>query len=203
MTTAASLIAPALASGVAPLRRARAGAVRALGCAFALALGCATSSPSPADVATRQEALARTLDSLPVEATGESLVVRLAFGAEADLDLYVTDPAQETVYFGNSPSGGGGRLRDDRRCDAPAPRVETIVFEKRTRGLVRVGVDAPEACRDDVRAVPFVVELRAGELRLERRGLARPGRFEVIVLEAEVDGAPPRPRDAVIDRSVP
>jgi len=156
-----------------------------------MALGCASTGPSPAELAARHEALAQRLAAAPVEATGDSLVVRLAFDAEADLDLYVTDSAHETVYFGNSPSGSGGELLADLRCDAPAPRVETVVFAQRRRGAVRVGVDAPERCRKGVRLVPFVVEVRAGERRVLQRGVAVPGRFEVIALEIEVDGAAP------------
>ena len=78
----------------------------------------------------------------------------------------------------------------------PAPRVETVVFARRRRGVVRVGVDAPERCQKGVRLVPFVVELRAGERRVEQRGVAIPGRFDVIVLEVEVDGAAPVLRDS-------
>ncbi len=161
-----------------------------------MAFGCASAGPSSSDLAARHEALAQRLAPVPAEATADSLVVRLAFDAEADLDLYVTDSAHETVYFGNSPSGTGGELLADLRCDAPAPRVETVVFAQRRRGAVRVGVDAPERCRKGVRLVPFVVELRAGERRVVQRGVAVPGRFEVIVLEIEVDGAAPALRDA-------
>ena len=159
--------------------------------ACALALACASPGPSPEALAAEQTALAQVLAAPPERAAPGALVVRLAFGADADLDLYVTDAGHETVYFGNSPSTTGGELLADVRCEAPAPRVETIVFEHRRRGSVRVGVDAPEGCRESVRAVPFVVELRAGEQRIERRGIALPGRFEVIVLEAEVDGDTP------------
>jgi hypothetical protein len=154
-----------------------------------MALGCASSGPSPADLAARHESLARVLAAAPAEATADSLAVRLAFDAEADLDLYVTDSAHETVYFGNSPSGTGGELLADLRCDAPAPRVESVVFAQRRSGAVRVGVDAPERCQKGVRLVPFVVEVRAGERHVVQRGVAMPGRFEVIVLEIEVDGA--------------
>jgi hypothetical protein len=195
MKRAASPITLALASRPAWIRRHRARPLAAFGCglALSLSLACASTWPSASDVATRQDLLARELIASPAEATAESLVVRLAFDADADLDLYVTDPAQETVYFGNSPSGGGGRLLADQRCDAPTPRVETVVFARRTRGTVRVGVDAPEGCRDDVRAVPFVVDLRAGDQHVQQRGVAIPGRFEVIVLEVPVEGvaAPP------------
>ncbi len=159
--------------------------------AAGLLAGCgASDDPSPgraeAQLAEAQEALARSLASLPSGAASDSLVVRLAFGDDADLDLYVTEASQETVYFGNSPAAGG-ELLADLRCGASAPRVETVVFATRAAGRVRVGVDAPEACREDVRDAPFVVELWAGERRIERRGVASVGRFDVIVLEVDVD----------------
>jgi hypothetical protein len=59
-----------------------------------------------------------------------------------------------------------------------------------------VGVDTPERCQKGVRLVPFVVEVRAGERRALQRGVAIPGRFEVIVLEIEVDGAAPMLRNS-------
>jgi hypothetical protein len=190
---AASPIARGLAR--TPLRAGRAlRSVLTLLCASAL--GCASTGPSPAELAAHHEALAQLLASAPAEATADSLVVRLAFDADADLDLYVTDSAHETVYFGNSPSGTGGELLADLRCDAPSPRVETVVFAQRRPGAVRVGVDAPERCRKRVRLVPFVVELRAGERRVLQRGAAVTGRFEVIVLEIEVDGAGSSRRDS-------
>lgn len=152
------------------------------------ALGCAGGGPSAEEAAAQYLALERALEAAPaLESTG-GLVVRLAFGADADLDLYVTDAGHETVYFGNSPSATGGELLADLRCDAPVPRIETVRFEHRRAGGVRVGVDAPERCAGGLRAVPFVVELRAGTELTLRRGLAIPGRFDVIVLETVVSG---------------
>lgn len=161
--------------------------------AATLLVGCGASEDTPPGASDaldseRRETLIRALASQPAGGTSESLVVRLAFGEDADLDLYVTETSQETVYFGNSPAAGG-ELLGDLRCDSPAPRIETVFFARRAAGRVRVGVDAPEACREGVRETPFVVELWAGERRIERRGVASVGRFDVIVLEADVDGA--------------
>ncbi len=102
--------------------------------------------------------------------------MRLAFCEEADLDLYVTDPAQETVYFANAVSAAsGGALEADLRCDAPAPP-----------GRYRVGVDHPGRCGSRRGPVPFVVVAEFGAQRLERRGEVALGQFLPVVLEFEV-----------------
>lgn len=136
----------------------------------------ADSVPPPEAVEAAQRWLRES------EPPAGALVVRLAFDEGADLDLYVTGPLEETVYFGNTPTKVGGRLEADLRCDAPAPRIETVVFPTARPGRYRVGVDHPEACGRR-RPAPFAVELRstAGE-RLET-GVARPGEFEAIVFE--------------------
>jgi hypothetical protein len=116
------------------------------------------------------------------------LRVRLAFGAGADLDLFVSDPWAEAVYFANSPSASGGALEEDRRCEHPAPRFEIVRFEQPPPGRYRVGVDYAEAC-GKARPAPFVVELSYGAHRELRRGTLEPGRFEVIVMEFDLEAS--------------
>jgi len=130
-------------------------------------------------------ALAATRESEP-----SALTVRLAFGAGADLDLYVTGPDAEAVYYANSPGALGGALLEDRRCVHAAPRVETIRFPAPLRpGRYRVGVDYPHAC-DDARApAVFAVEIDAPGQHVERRGIVRHGVFEPIVVEIDHAGA--------------
>ena len=106
-------------------------------------------------------------------APGE-LRVELVFGAGADLDLYVTDPAQETVYFANTPlAGSGGRLEADLRCDAAAtPRIETVVFASAPPGRYRVGVDRAGTCEAGGSAAErFLVTVEFG--RAAARGARR------------------------------
>lgn len=114
-----------------------------------------------------------------------ALRVELVFGAGADLDLYVTDPAQETVYFANTPSrASGGRLEADRRCEAPAPRIETVVFASAPPGRYRVGVDHAGSCRGDAAAeAAFLIVVEAAGLRRELRGALEPQRFAPSLLE--------------------
>jgi hypothetical protein len=121
------------------------------------------------------------------------LSVRVAFDDVADLDLFVTDPMQESVYFANSPTRSGGRLIEDRRCLDPAPRVETVHFPNPIRGRYRVGVDFHRRCEDTSASGAarnegvYVVRVDEGERVLERSGMIVPGQFEVIVIEFDVD----------------
>jgi len=120
-------------------------------------------------------------------AGSDGLRVQLAFGAEVDLDLYVTDPFEETVYHGNTPSRSGGALVEDQRCLHPTPRVETIRFPAPLApGRYRIGVDYPRACDEARSPAPFAVAVDGPGGRTMQRGLARHQVFEPIVLELEI-----------------
>jgi hypothetical protein len=135
------------------------------------------------EVAALEQALARQR-----EPARGALRVSLAFGSEADLDLFVTGPRHESVYFANTPSVIGGTLEADLRCGATAPRLENVRFPAAPPGVYRVGVDFPEPCREGVDVVPFAVAVtRGGEgVLAATRGIIRPGEFFSIVLEFEV-----------------
>jgi hypothetical protein len=157
-----------------------------------VALGC---TGLPGAEARRLAALDREAGELATAlaaggapAGADALRVRLAFGAAADLDLYVTDPAAETVYFANTASQSGGALERDVRCEDPAPRVETVTFPAAPPGRYRVGVDYPQPCGADADPVAFAVSVEHRGTQREQRGVARPGRFEVIVVEFELPG---------------
>lgn len=157
--------------------RHHATAARGFALAAALALGHAGCAFSPEQ--------APDLPTHAAPAAG-ALRIELAFGQDADLDLYVTDPLQETVYFANTPSQQGGVLLADRRCDAPAPRIETVVFDRPPPGRYRVGVDYPRRCRLIGAPVPFTVRVDAGTLQLEQRGEIRFPTFLPTVLEFDL-----------------
>ena len=126
--------------------------------------------------------------------TKGTLEVRLVFGEAADLDLFVSDPRQEALYFGNNPSLGGGRLDVDRRCDAAAPRVEIARFQGARPGRYRVGVSYDRECGFRRDPVPFEIFVEADGLSLSRQGVVDPGEFEHIVLEFDLPPAV-RPED--------
>jgi hypothetical protein len=121
-------------------------------------------------------------------AAAHDVRVRLEFGGEADLDLFVTDPMHEEIYFANSRSRLGGVFEADRRCEDPAPRVETVRFSPAPAGRYRVSVDFPIRCRPGIEAVPYrvIVEANGEEQRVE--GTAHFGRLERVVLEFEAAG---------------
>ena len=173
-----------------------------------LVLGCAPSRPisplqrQPSEAparegfdANQQERLARlraALDAPVRPDLAAGLLVRLAFDEAADLDLFVTDPRQESVYFANSPTRSGGRLVADRRCADPPPRIEAIHFPAALPGRYRVGVDFHGRCqatslsREEEEQGIYVVRIRVGERVLESAGMVTPGRFEVIVTEFDL-----------------
>jgi len=155
--------------------------------------GCAlfreSESARQARLLTEGDALAAALvASAPAPLAPGALRVRLAFGAGADLDLYVTDPLQETVYFANNPSRAGGRLERDLRCDDSAPRIETVTFPDPHPGVYRVGVDFPESCERSRDPVAFAVVVEQdGRVLAEQRSGIMPLYFAPIVLETRAE----------------
>ena len=118
------------------------------------------------------------------------LLVQLAFGAEADLDLYVTDPLLETVYFANHESKSGGRISDDVRCDEQTLRLEEVWFDAPIPGRYRVGIDYPERCDGSKEAAAYVVSVLQNGKRKEVSGSVSLRQFEVIVLEFSLEIEP-------------
>lgn len=115
------------------------------------------------------------------------LRVRLAFPASADLDLFVTGPLEESVYFANERSKIGGELERDVRCDASGrPRVETVRFPEPPPGRYRVGIDFPSRCDSGSEPVAFTVMLEHGADEKTQTGIIRPHDFLTIVLEHHV-----------------
>lgn len=159
-----------------------------LGALVAGGCGSETSpaaAPSWTDAARGEvEVLEAQLEAAAPAAAGE-VRVQLAFGAGADLDLYVTGPLQETVYYANTPSAIGGELGEDKRCGHPEPRVETTRFPAHLPGRYRVGVDYAHGCGQRA-PVPFALLIDADGKRVPLRGLAAYQVFEPIVLEFEV-----------------
>ncbi len=160
-----------------------------------LALGLAagsTAPPAPADAASttvpwtselleRAEALAATLAEAPSAPDG-TLRVRLAFEDAVDLDLFVSDPLQETVYFANDRSGSGGVLEEDMRCEIPGPRIESVSWNPPIAGRYRVGVDFPRRCDGGTGGpAPFAIAVERGGSRTLQRGVIEAGIFLPIV----------------------
>ena len=159
-----------------------------------VAAGCSHRAP---------QALApRAPRALPAPALA-GLVVQLVWEAPVDLDLYVTDPTWESLYFANNPSRSGARLVRDVRCadvrDTTGVFVEVAHLETPAAGPYRVGVDFIDGCGaagEDLERVSFRVAAVAGPAQLTAVGVLRVQEFQPMVLEFELDqsdGAqPPR-----------
>ena len=124
------------------------------------------------------------------------LVVQLAFGPEADLDLYVTDPLLETVYFANKKGRSGGQIKEDLRCDSPPQgaeeiHIEEVRFETPLSGRYRVGVDYPDRCDAsgatgfEERAAYAISVLHAGK-RQNVEGTVGYHFFEIAALDFDI-----------------
>jgi len=155
------------------------------------ALGaCTQSTESVAEQEARlhreAEALEELLRAQPDAAPEPGVVrVRLAFGAEADLDLFVTDSTQETAYFANTPTRSGGALTRDLRCEDAAPRIEEVSFSPALKGRYRIGVDFPRRCDDAVGSVSFVVRFESAAGSESRRLFITPQTFMPIAMEVD------------------
>lgn len=160
---------------------------------LAIAFAACRSAPPPREAELeRRHVEVGELEAVAAEAArsdGGELRFALAFGGEADLDLFVTGPRQETVYFANTPSAVGGELEADLRCDAPAPRAEIVTFRDAPAGRYRVSVDFPRRCDGEAEgAAPYAVHVaRDGVALGATHGIIRPGEFLTIVLETEID----------------
>ena len=136
--------------------------------------------------------------SLPRQAPPPGLTVSLAWSVPVDLDLYLTDPTSETVYFANNPSRTGARLIRDARCSeitaADAPFVEVANMPEPLPGRYRVGVDFIDNCQSPSAPVSFRIVVDYGETRREITGTAALAHFQPKVLEfalqrSQADGA--------------
>jgi uncharacterized protein YfaP (DUF2135 family) len=157
-----------------------------------LTTGCVEPEITPDEqrvLETRATELAQTL-SLDASTDPGAVVVSLKFDEDVDLDLYVTDPLLETVYFARHESRTGGVISADVRCDTTGPRVEEIRFANPWPGRYRIGVDFPARCDGSKSRAPapYAVSVNANGTIHEAHGLVNLKHFEVVVMEFELDG---------------
>ena len=120
------------------------------------------------------------------------LSILLGWSAAVDLDLYVTDPAWETLYFANNPTRAGARLVRDVSCrDVVDDRsfVEIAHVPTPAVGPYRIGVDFIDSCASSTEAVTFRVTARGSPDSTEHVNVADTitlERFLPVVLELAV-----------------
>ena len=166
---------------------------------------CTDPELEKAELQSRIESQGHKLSSILGNATAgisqgeESLTIQLTFGEDADLDLYVTDPLLETVYFANYNSVSGGRISKDVRCaksadreneseqnEGASPRIEEVRFDKPLPGRYRIGIDYSRKCDGAEEQAAFAISvLHKGE-QMQKVGSVSFEQFEVVIMEFEI-----------------
>jgi hypothetical protein len=146
------------------------------------------ANPKSIELDMQVQQLHTLLDEIktPNEPEQGELLVQLVFGSEADLDLYVTDPLLETVYFANNKSRSGGEINKDLKCDAGELRVEEVRFRTPLPGRYRVGVDFPEFCHEKGEPAAYLILATHNGKTEEAAGSVLLQQFNVIAMEFDV-----------------
>ncbi len=150
-------------------------------------LGCALLGAALAACSSRRPVPPPPAPPAPRLAPAAGLRVTLAWSAPVDLDLYLTDPTWETVYFANNPSRTGAQLLRDTRCrdlgSGDSAYVELAAVTDPLPGRYRVGVDFIDACQGKGHPVSFRVIVDYAGARREATGTIRLEEFQPIVVE--------------------
>ena len=157
---------------------------------LALVAGCGGSETDESEPLPRLTAEGKELGgqlSGTEGAQSKALLVQLMFDSDVDLDLYVTGPMLETVYFANHKSKSGGEISDDVRCDTEGERLESVSFPAPMSGRYRVGVDFPARCAGEPGPAAFAVRVQHPGEELSKTGTVYFEQFEVAVLEFEIE----------------
>ena len=166
---------------------------------FGCSAGDDDTQAADAALAVQADELAARLSVRSEDRRG--LIVRLAFGAEADLDLYVTDPLLDTVYFARHESRTGGRISADIRCDSTGSRIEEVRFATPWAGRYRIGVDHPERCDGEPAPAPaaYAVTAHVNGKTYRARGSVALLQFQLVVLEFDLQEGSAGERRAEFD----
>ncbi len=167
--------------------------------------GCADPEAEKLERQKQLVVQSQSLSSILGDATArvtdgeQGLTIQLSFGSDADLDLYVTDPLLETVYFANHSGRSGGRISDDIRCDdevevevviegreLKSPRIEEVRFDTPIPGRYRIGIDYPTKCEGGAEQAAFAVSVLHNGEQIQKLGAVSFERFEVVVMEFEI-----------------
>ncbi|MBI5514405.1 MAG: hypothetical protein HY909_11595 [Deltaproteobacteria bacterium] len=95
---------------------------------------------------------------------GGNIQVTAAWGTSSDIDLHVTDPMGEEVYFGHRQSSSGGVLDHDANaaCSVAPPTVENVYWSspQPPQGTYQVRMVAYDMCNNG--ATPVTMSIAVG-----------------------------------------
>lgn len=124
----------------------------------------------------------RPVENTPTE--GDKLLVTIQWNSRVDLDLFLTGPAGETIYFGNRKARAGYMMQQESDCKTISatskPYRETALIPAARVGRYRVSVDYILSCGSnipDVDATVFLfndlkqVELGRATFKVKRQEL--------------------------------
>ncbi len=98
---------------------------------------------------------------------GKPLIIELVWESPVDLDLFLTDPTGETVYFANRISKSGVRMGLESGCGEisknPTSYRESVKIEKALLSRYRVSVDFIKDCGNTSLDAEFDVILKNKE----------------------------------------
>lgn len=122
---------------------------------------------------------------IPPELGSGDVQVTLLWSSTADIDLNVTDPAGDLIYFGERESPSGGRLDKDAMfpCGSDSGRAVENVFwpaGEAPSGTYRAGVVYVSDCAGDgAEEVELIVQVRGSVVEHERRTLQPGESFDI------------------------
>lgn len=94
---------------------------------------------------------------------GDKLLVMIQWNSRVDLDLFLTGPAGETIYFGNRKARAGYMMREESDCKtisaSSKPYHETALIPAARVGRYRVSVDYILSCGSNLTEVDATVFL--------------------------------------------
>ena len=95
------------------------------------------------------------MPALASPAAPDAVRIQLVFGADVDLDLYVTGPAEEAVYFANDASRTAAGSSPTAAATRPRRASRRSSSRARPPGRYRVGVDFMIRCARGIDRAPF------------------------------------------------
>ncbi len=130
--------------------------------AAGLLIGCVLAMPARAEVVSIADAV------------GTSLIVEIAWNDPVDLDIFLTDPPGETVYFANRLAKGGAVMGRESGCAEAAqgdgPYSETIRIPTALSGRYRVSVDFIKDCGNTTLKADLRVVVKSADGTVLGRG---------------------------------